>query len=50
MYSEVDNRSGAHTIRTENAVLNDVTRIGSKPKSQPKYRIEVRERVKRAII
>ena len=41
MYSEVDNRSGAHTIRTENPIV-DVTRTAPKAKSQTKYRIEVR--------
>ena len=46
LYSETDNRSGAHTIRTEK-MIQDVTR-GTQ--SQTKYRIEVREKAKRAII
>ena len=50
VYSEVDNRSGVHSIKTENVIL-DVTRTTHKPKSMPKYRIEFRgEIAKKALL
>ena len=46
VYSEVDNRSGVHTIRTEN-LISDITRTAPKPKSMPKYKIEFRGEIAR---
>ena len=46
VYSEVDNKSGVHSIRTEN-VVSDITRTAPKPNSMPKYKIEFRGEVAR---
>ena len=46
VYSEVDNRSGIHTIRTEN-FISDITRTGPKQKSMLKHRIESKGEIAR---